>query len=46
VGYNSIDYVAVRDAELLQPLTALDRPARVLAAATLGTTRLIDNMAV
>ncbi len=45
-GFKSVDYVAVRDAENLQPLTALDRPARVLAAATVGTTRLIDNMAV
>ena len=45
-GFKSVDYVAVRDAENLQPLTSLDRPARVLAAATLGTTRLIDNMAV
>jgi pantoate--beta-alanine ligase len=45
-GFNSVDYVTVRSAENLEPLTALDRPARVLAAATVGTTRLIDNMAV
>jgi pantoate--beta-alanine ligase len=45
-GFKSVDYVAVRDAENLQPLANLDRPARVLAAATVGSTRLIDNMAV
>lgn len=45
-GFHSVDYVAVRDAESLAPLTTLDRPARILAAATIGKTRLIDNMAV
>jgi pantoate--beta-alanine ligase len=38
--------VAVRDAETLAPIETLTRPARVLAAAKLGTTRLIDNIAV
>jgi pantoate--beta-alanine ligase len=45
-GFTSVDYLAVRDAETLATLTTLDRPARVLAAATVGTTRLLDNMAV
>jgi pantoate--beta-alanine ligase len=45
-GFSSIDYVAVRDAETLAPIQILSRPARVLAAAKIGTTRLIDNMAV
>jgi pantoate--beta-alanine ligase len=45
-GFASIDYVAVRDAKTLTPLAALDRPARLLAAAKVGSTRLIDNMAV
>ncbi len=45
-GFSSVDYLAVRNAEDLSPLASLDRPARVLAAATVGTTRLIDNMAV
>lgn len=45
-GFNAVDYLAVRDAQTLAPLESLDRPARVLAAATVGTTRLIDNMAV
>lgn len=45
-GFSGIDYVALRDAETLQPITDLARPARILAAAWLGKTRLIDNMAV
>jgi pantoate--beta-alanine ligase len=40
-----VDYVALRDAETLgAPVPG--RPARLLAAASLGTTRLIDNVAV
>ncbi len=45
-GFTSIDYVAIRDAQTLQPVTDSSRPARILAAAWLGKTRLIDNMAV
>jgi pantoate--beta-alanine ligase len=45
-GFTCIDYVAVRDAETLQPISNLARPARILAAGWLGKTRLIDNMAV
>jgi pantoate--beta-alanine ligase len=45
-GFNSIDYIAIRDAATLEKIEALDRPARVLAAAKIGATRLIDNMAV
>jgi pantoate--beta-alanine ligase len=45
-GFDSVDYVAVRDVETLAPLTAMQRPARLLAAARIGKTRLIDNMAV
>jgi pantoate--beta-alanine ligase len=45
-GFNSVDYVAVRDAATLAPLESLDRSAHVLAAAKVGETRLIDNMAV
>ena len=43
-GFDPIDYVELRDAETLAPLTALDRPARLLAAARIGRTRLIDNL--
>ena len=45
-GFGTIDYVTVRDAATLAPLEKFDRPARVLAAAKVGRTRLIDNMAV
>lgn len=42
------DYVELRDAQTLKPMpgAASDRPARLLAAAWLGNTRLIDNIAV
>ena len=42
-GFNPIDYVAVVDRDSLLPVVAA--PARILAAAHLGTTRLIDNLA-
>jgi len=45
-GFEAIDYVALHDAETLAPMTALDRPARLLAAARMGRTRLIDNLPV
>jgi len=45
-GFDPIDYVALCDAETLRPVTTLDRPARLLAAARLGGTRLIDNLPV
>lgn len=45
-GFASVDYVSVRDAETLAAITDLSKPARILAAAWLGKTRLIDNMAV
>jgi pantoate--beta-alanine ligase len=46
-GFGKIDYIAVRDAETLGPYDrSTGRPGRVLAAAWLGATRLIDNVAV
>jgi pantoate--beta-alanine ligase len=46
-GFTEVDYLCVRDAGTLAPLTVLGRrSARVLAAATVGKTRLIDNTAV
>ncbi len=45
-GFDSVDYIELRGADDLAPLETADRPARLLAAARLGKTRLIDNMAV
>jgi pantoate--beta-alanine ligase len=45
-GFASVDYVALVDATSLEPLQVLDKEARILAAARLGTTRLIDNFPV
>ncbi|MFN4297671.1 MAG: pantoate--beta-alanine ligase [Brevundimonas sp.] len=46
-GFAKVDYVAIRHAETLAPFSGVvDGPARILAAAWLGKTRLIDNMAV
>jgi pantoate--beta-alanine ligase len=45
-GFDPIDYVELRDSETLAPLDRLDRPARLLAAARLGQTRLVDNLPV
>ncbi|QTH20470.1 pantoate--beta-alanine ligase [Rhizorhabdus wittichii] len=45
-GFDPIDYVALVDAASLEPIDRLDGPARLIAAARLGGTRLIDNLAV
>ena len=45
-GFDPIDYVALCDAETLAPVASLAAPARLLAAARIGRTRLIDNLAV
>jgi pantoate--beta-alanine ligase len=45
-GFSQVDYVAIRDAATLDHITNLKRPARILAAAKIGKTRLIDNMSV
>ena len=41
----SVDYIALVDAETLGPPDPA-RPRRLLAAARIGSTRLIDNLAV
>ena len=45
-GFTRVDYVAVRDADTLAAWPGPTRPGRVLAAAWLGRTRLIDNVEV
>jgi len=46
-GFDRPDYAALADAASLAPLDALGAsPARLLVAARIGGTRLIDNMAV
>jgi pantoate--beta-alanine ligase len=45
-GFDSVDYVELRDAATLAPMTMLDRDARLLVAARIAGTRLIDNLAV
>jgi pantoate--beta-alanine ligase len=46
-GFDSVDYAELADAASLEPLDALGAGlARLLVAARIGGTRLIDNMAV
>ena len=45
-GFANIDYVELVDAVNLKSLEKLNKPARLLAAARIGNTRLIDNIAV
>jgi pantoate--beta-alanine ligase len=45
-GVTKVDYVAVVDPETLEAVSYVDREARVLVAAWVGTTRLIDNAAL
>jgi pantoate--beta-alanine ligase len=45
-GFLKIDYVALVDAETLEPLEVAAGEMRLIAAATIGTTRLIDNVRV
>jgi pantoate--beta-alanine ligase len=43
----SLQYLTIVDAETLEPLERLDeRPARILVAARVGKTRLIDNVPI
>jgi pantoate--beta-alanine ligase len=45
-GFDPVDYVALADGETLTPMANINRPARLIAAAKLGRTRLIDNLSV
>ncbi len=42
----ALDYLEARHAETLAPLTASEEPMRLLVAARIGKTRLIDNVGV
>jgi pantoate--beta-alanine ligase len=43
-GFSKIDYFALVDASSLEPLKAPKGEMRLIAAAVIGTTRLIDNL--
>jgi pantoate--beta-alanine ligase len=45
-GFKKIDYVALVDAATLEPLETAAGEMRLIAAAVIGTTRLIDNVSV
>ena len=45
-GFLRIDYLALVDASTLEPLDAPAGEMRLLVAAVIGTTRLIDNLAI
>lgn len=44
-GFSKVDYFALVDAATLRPLAAPRGEMRLIAAATIGATRLIDNLA-
>lgn len=45
-GFDGVEYLELRAEDDLAPLDGLSRPARLLVAAWLGETRLIDNVEV
>ncbi|RID91735.1 pantoate--beta-alanine ligase [Gemmobacter lutimaris] len=45
-GFSEVDYLELRTAAMLEPATSVAQPARLLAAATIGDVRLIDNIPV
>jgi pantoate--beta-alanine ligase len=45
-GFDSVDYLEMRDGATLEPLAKAKEGARVFVAARIGGTRLIDNVPV
>jgi len=45
-GFSRVDYVALVDAESLEPVAEVGGAMRLIAAALIGKTRLIDNISV
>lgn len=45
-GFDKTDYITIRDADTLLPPTADTKSYRILAAAWIGQTRLIDNIGI
>ncbi len=45
-GFLKIDYLALVDGDTFEPIEQPQPGARLIAAATIGTTRLIDNLAL
>lgn len=45
-GFHKVDYLELRHAETLRILDKFDLPARLLVAAHIGRTRLIDNIPI
>ena len=45
-GFDKVDYITIRDADTLLPPTQSTKSHRILAAAWLGQTRLIDNIGI
>lgn len=45
-GFSAVEYLELRAASTLAPIATLGAPARLLAAATIGDVRLIDNIPV
>ena len=45
-GFSRVDYFALVDASTLEPASELAGDMRLIAAAAIGTTRLIDNLAL
>ena len=45
-GFEEVEYIELRSAAMLERVSTLDAPARMLAAARIDGVRMIDNIAV